>query len=128
MSFSTYYHTACHTRWSQLLWRARYTLERRRNVRARRLRRWQWAGSQAPRRRADFPAIPVDHLPATRGAEGLTLLEAGTFQHLNEARVLGRQRPDWRLGPIRAGRLWTITLHYHAWAYALAEVAAAGEE
>ncbi len=36
----------------------------------------------------------------------------------------GRERPDWRLGSVATDRLWTITLHYHAWAYQLADVAA----
>jgi uncharacterized heparinase superfamily protein len=53
-------------------------------------------------------------------------LRRGTFHHLNRSAELGYDRTDWRLGPIAADRLWTVTLHYHAWADVLAEVAAAG--
>jgi uncharacterized heparinase superfamily protein len=59
------------------------------------------------------------------GSEVVALLGQGVFRHLNEERHLGRDRPDWRLGPVGADRLWTVTLHYHAWADALAEVASA---
>jgi uncharacterized heparinase superfamily protein len=54
------------------------------------------------------------------------LLRQGTFRHLNKSADLGFDRPDWRLGPIAADRLWTVTLQYHAWADALAELAAGG--
>jgi uncharacterized heparinase superfamily protein len=52
-------------------------------------------------------------------------LSQGVFRHLHEERTLGRP-PDWLLGPRDRGRLWTVTLHYHAWAWDLAAIAAAG--
>jgi uncharacterized heparinase superfamily protein len=52
-------------------------------------------------------------------------LSRGIFRHLNEERQLGRP-PDWLLGPRDSGRLWTVTLHYHHWAWELAAIAAAG--
>jgi uncharacterized heparinase superfamily protein len=45
---------------------------------------------------------------------------------LNRSADIGIDRPDWRLGPVATDRLWTVTLHYHAWADALAELAAGG--
>ena len=49
-------------------------------------------------------------------------LSAGQFVHLNTLRELGRP-PDWLLGKIDHDRLWTVTLHYHRWAYELARLA-----
>jgi hypothetical protein len=122
MTLGTYYRTASHTRWSQLLWRTRYTWERRRPPAG----RWAWQGGAAPRVRDDLPDVPPGHRPRPRGAEAVALLRQGTFRHLNASRDVGRERPDWALGPCAADRLWTVTLHYHAWAYDLAEAAAAG--
>ncbi|HMK35420.1 MAG TPA: alginate lyase family protein [Desulfomonilaceae bacterium] len=53
-------------------------------------------------------------------------LNRGIFRHLNEEKNLGRTLPDWMLGQQTSSRLWTITLHYHRWAYDLAELAARG--
>ncbi len=74
--------------------------------------------------RDDFPVLPV--LDDKESSPGLFIdrLERGIFTHLNEEKDLGREFPDWRLGPQKAYRLWTITLHYHQWAYDLAKVVA----
>src|SRR5437868_1902356 len=125
MGLGTYYRTAGHTRWSQLLWRARYALERRRNAR-RAASGWRWPGARPPAVRDDFPDVPLFRRPSPEGADGLALLERGAFSHLNQTHELGREAPDWRLGAVTADRLWTVTLHYHAWAYDLARWAASG--
>ena len=52
----------------------------------------------------------------------LAQLSAGQFVHLNTLRELGRP-PEWLLGTIDHDRLWTVTLHYHRWAYELARLA-----
>ncbi len=122
MALGTYYRTAIHTRWSQLLWRARYTWERRRPLSVHAAVPW----SATPALRDDLPEVPAGHRPTPSGAEAVALLHRGVFCRLNESREVGRERPDWALGPCTAGRLWTVTLHYHAWAYDLAEAAAAG--
>jgi hypothetical protein len=104
MGLGVYYRTACHLRWSQLLWRVRYARERRRPVSPRAAARWRWSGGRPPRLREDFPDVP---LPRGREPE--------------QATVSGPDSPDWRLGAVATDRLRTITLHYHAWAYPLAE-------
>ncbi|MFG0332564.1 MAG: heparinase II/III family protein, partial [Maioricimonas sp. JB049] len=53
-------------------------------------------------------------------------LELGRFRHLNQSKSIGRAPADWQLGPRDRDRLWTVTLHYHRWAYDLAEIVAAG--
>src|SRR5689334_5590176 len=111
MTLGTYYRTARRTHWSQLLWRARDTLERRRRVPPRSLAGWRWPGSGTPPRRGDFPEVPLFHRPPPGGAAGS-----------------GGGPPEWRLGRVAVDRLGTITLHYHAWAYGLAESAGAGGE
>ncbi|MHB1421811.1 MAG: heparinase II/III domain-containing protein [Gemmataceae bacterium] len=118
-----YYRTARHSRWSQLLWRMRYNLERRRKLRPRTVARWRWPEAHSPRVRTDFPDIPLFEATGSGGPHGAEELGRGVFRFLNQARTLGRERPDWRLGAISAERLWTVTLHYHAWAYELAESA-----
>jgi uncharacterized heparinase superfamily protein len=52
----------------------------------------------------------------------LAQLSAGGFEHLNNLRQLGRP-PDWLLRKADHDRLWTVTLHYHRWAFALARLA-----
>jgi uncharacterized heparinase superfamily protein len=101
-----YFRTASHTRWSQLLWRVRYSLERRRTLSPRTISRWRWLELHNPRIRTDFPDIPLFALRVGND-DPLLALRAG-----------------WRLGPITKDRLATITLHYHAWAYELADAAA----
>ncbi len=91
----------------------RYSLERRRKLSPRTISRWRWPEARNPRIRTDFPDVP---LIATRAGSDASLLapRAG-------------ECPDWRLGPITKDRLRTITLHYHAWAYELADAAAGND-
>jgi uncharacterized heparinase superfamily protein len=60
------------------------------------------------------------------GTDIVAELAHGEFRFLNRGHHLGREFPDWRLGAIVANRLWTITLHYHAWAHDLACAAMKG--
>jgi uncharacterized heparinase superfamily protein len=123
MGIATYYRTARYTRWSQLYWRVRYALERRKTIQPGVVRRWAWKEAQPPHRRDDLPDVPLFHRPGPPKEEVVALLQQGLFGHLNELHDLGHEQPGWRLGPVAAQRLWTITLHYHAWAHDLAEVA-----
>lgn len=123
MRISNYFRSVRHTRFSQLIWRVRYMLERRRKLGRRRAARWQWTEAHAPRLRPDFPTLPLLHGYGEIGPEMASQLRQGRFCFLNQSRQLGRESPDWRLGAIAADRLWTITLHYHAWAYELAKAA-----
>jgi uncharacterized heparinase superfamily protein len=116
--------TVRHLRPSQLYWRGRYTV-RRRIRRAWGPRSVAAASSNGtlPRLRDDFPT-DLDPFDATPPDPTLVArLSAGKFAHLNAVRELGRP-PDWLLGRIDQDRLWTITLHYHGWAYELARLAA----
>ncbi len=72
----------------------------------------------------DFPPAGDAPGPGDQGAI-IDRLSQGIFRHLNEERPLGRP-PDWLLGPRDRDRLWTVTLHYHHWAWELAVIAAAG--
>jgi uncharacterized heparinase superfamily protein len=53
-------------------------------------------------------------------------LARGEFLHLNQSRLLGISPTDWQLGRVDQDRLWVVTLHYHEWAFSLAEIAASG--
>lgn len=111
---------------SQLFWRLRFVAERTLGS-MRRPGSWSWAREEVPPLRPGFPELPALHPPGPPGLRLVELLDEGVVEHLHQARHLGRERPDWRLGPRSEERLWTITLHYHAWAYGLAEAAATGD-
>lgn len=114
-------------RWSQPLWRLRYAAARHRNRRRGTPgQRWAWPGEGTPPRRAGFPPLPSVEPPGAHGERLLALLERGVFEHLARAEEVGREKPDWRLGEVSQGRLWTITLHYHGWAAELARLSAGG--
>lgn len=90
-------------------------------------KRWSFPGGRSPSVRTDLS--PALLLPAPQSPEiAFHELSKGIFRHLNRSRTLGLDRPDWRLGPCSEDRLWTITLHYHEWAYSLAHVAAGDGE
>ncbi len=125
MRLGLYYRTIRHTRLSQLLWRVRYILERRRRFGPQVAACWRWPESRSPRIRHDFPNLPVLHTKENC-AETVAELARGEFRLLNQSKQLGRDSPDWRLGTITTDRLWTITLHYHRWAYDLACIATKG--
>ena len=127
-SLGTWLRTVHHTHWSQLFWRVRYQIERRQGVSRRATERWRWQTDQLPGLRADFPDIPLFHSPTPEVGESLHQLQQGIFSHLHEPRALGRDKTDWLLGPVAAGRLWAVTLQYHGWASELAELAGHTEE
>jgi uncharacterized heparinase superfamily protein len=115
--------TVRHLRPSQLYWRGRYTVQRR--VR----RAWGARSGPAvstngsvPRLRDDFPAAAILFDDPPPDPTLVAQLSSGRFVHLNSLRELGRP-PDWPLGEISHDRLWTVTLHYHRWAYELARLA-----
>src|ERR1700722_4492658 len=119
--------TVRHLRPSQLYWRGRYTVQRR--VR----RAWGARSGPAvstngsvPRLRDDFPADAILFDDTPPDPTLVAQLSAGQFEHLNNLRQLGRP-PDWLLRKIGHDRLWTVTLHYHPWAYELARRAAGND-
>ena len=111
-----YLRTVVHLRPGQIFRRARCEFERRLGLGA----PARWTASSPPRMATDFPALPLPS-PADCSTESL---RAGVFTHLNESRTIGFYRPDWQLGAVTKGRLWTVTLHYHRWALQLAQLAA----
>lgn len=83
----------------------------------------------APPLAGAFPEIgDLLHPPGPTGRRAVENLRRGIVEHLNEAAEIGREYPDWHLGPTTSGRLWTVTLHYGAWAHALADEAGGNEE
>lgn len=78
-------------------------------------------GREAPALRDDFPELPAPSAPSSSHGNLVELLDRGVLELLNQSRSIGRESPDWRLGERSEGRLWTITLHYHDWAYLLAD-------
>ena len=114
--------TVRHLHPSQVLWRLRLLAERR--FSSPRPVDPDPAQVEAALSASELPAVPLFHRSATEGPTILEQLRAGRFVHLRREVELGRERPDWLLGPVASERLWAITLHYHEWAYALAEVAA----
>jgi uncharacterized heparinase superfamily protein len=116
------FRTVRHLHPSQVLWRFRLLAERRfgtpRPVDP------DPARVEAALAEGEPPAVPLFHRTATEGPAIVEQLRAGRFVHLHREVELGRDRPDWLLGPVASERLWAITLHYHEWAFALAEVAA----
>ena len=85
--------------------------------------------------RDDFPDVPLaphgktnddsspeqSHHCECCGDGYVDLMERGRFRQLNKTKNLGSAPVDWLLGAASEDRLWTITLHYHAWAWTLAE-------
>ncbi len=112
------FRTTRYLRPSQIYWRLRYRGEGRRPARVIDV-------PEVVPQRTDFPAVPVvSHSPDVRGEELLQQLEQGIFEHLHFSRCLGYQPTDWLLGPATEHRLWTVALHYHAWAWDLAQLVA----
>jgi uncharacterized heparinase superfamily protein len=120
--------TVRHLRSSQLWWRTRYLVERKLplsllNSSAEPARVVQIALRDEP-----FPHVPPFHrLGPTRSA-AVEQIMRGEFQHLHQTVKIGRIDPDWQHGGDAAGRLWSITLHYHGWVYDLAEAAVQGDD
>ncbi len=115
------FRTVRHLRPSQIYWRGRYAL-RRRLARGSAAQNVPASAGRVPAVRADLPAslAVVEGRPPHEKL--VSQLSHGTFEHLSAVRELGRP-PDWLLGSIDRDRLWTVTLHYHRWAYDLAQLA-----
>jgi len=99
--------TVRHLRFTQILSRFRYLVERKMMFKS-----FRYAGLCAPIRRADPP--PVEH--AQSGGEcDIERIERGFIKQLNWDFKIGYQQPNWLLGRCTHQRLWTATLHYHGW-------------
>jgi uncharacterized heparinase superfamily protein len=100
--------TIQHLRLSQLIARLRCQLEKKS---APKPERYRFAGSGAPQLRGDLPKVPRVRSSGSAIAD----LERGVVKQLNVEHEIGFQKPDWRLGPCTAQRLWAVTLHYQRW-------------
>jgi uncharacterized heparinase superfamily protein len=110
--------TLHHLRLSQCYWRGVRSIQRRMGAKPR--RRWSWSRPGLPPVCDDLPAVPTLNRFGSPN-ETTDLLAFGVLRHLNQQKSVRRERPDWHLGNVQEDRLWTIALHYHAWAYELAE-------
>ncbi len=118
--------TVRHLRSSQIWWRTRYFVERR----------LPQTLIRTPEDRPDaqlvlregFPAVPLFHRQGPTGGDAVDRLARGEFRHLNRTVNIGFENPDWLHGGDHAGRLWSVTLHYHGWVYDLAEAAVQGDD
>jgi uncharacterized heparinase superfamily protein len=122
------FRTLRHLRPSQVYWRGRYMAERTfSRVLDEKSRVKAETADLRPRVRFDLPPrLFVDEgCPADEKLVGQ--LSRGNFEHLNQVRELGRP-VNWLLGPVDRDRLWTVTLHYHRWAYELAKLAVRDDE
>ncbi len=117
--------TVRHLRSSQIWWRTRYFVERR----------LPQGLIRTPEDRPDarlilrdgFPSVPIFHRQGPVGTDAVDRLARGEFRHLNRTVSIGMDNPDWMHGGDHAGRLWSVTLHYHGWLYDLAEAAVHGD-
>ncbi|HSR67775.1 MAG TPA: alginate lyase family protein [Acidobacteriota bacterium] len=112
--------TIRHLKPSQLFWRLRYALERRTKPQV-----GSWPEEVGSSLRDDFPELPPIQPSGPSGTALVERLEKGVFEHLGRAVEIGRENPHWHLGEVRRERLWVITLHYHGWAFALAQATSA---
>lgn len=114
--------TIQHLRWSQIAARLERTSRRRFRMTSTARPRFRQAGVPDCVCRTEFPCVPpFSHLEPD-AASLMELMRDGKFHHLQQTEIVGRESPDWRLGVQSHSRLWTITLHYHAWAYQLAQL------
>jgi len=117
--------TVRHLRSSQIWWRTRYFVERR----------LPQGLLRTPEDRPDarlilrdgFPDVPLFHRQGPTGSDAVDRLSHGEFRHLNRTVNIGMENPDWLHGGDHAGRLWSVTLHYHGWVFDLAEAAVQGD-
>jgi uncharacterized heparinase superfamily protein len=107
--------------WSQIIWRVKRVAENKlvRIVPGRRAARVVTPGDCVAE--DAFPLVPISGEGNRSGDEILDRLERGVFYHHHQSRQLGQASPDWQLGSQASDRLWIVTLHYHRWAYELAE-------
>jgi len=118
--------TVRHLRYSQVLWRTRYMIERRLNL-TNALQISEQSLPDVTTRLEFLRGIPLFHRSGPIGKVAVDLLSQGDFLHLNLRRSLGMNPTDWQIGQTEENRLWVVTLHYHEWVYTLAEAAVAGE-
>ena len=64
------------------------------------------------------PSLSTDH--SCRRL--VSTLQQGGLRLLNQTHLFDRRSPDWRLGDRSENRLWSVTLHYHAWLFELAQI------
>lgn len=114
--------TIQHLRWSQIAARLERTSRRRFSMTSTVWCRSSKKGIPACVSSNEFPQVPPFRHAELDDESLMELLHDGTFYHLHQAETLGRELPDWRLGDQPRSRLWTITLHYHAWACQLAHI------
>lgn len=117
------YRTLRPLRWSQFAYRARYACRRklpglnRRRLRSATVSLAQLADLKAVNERVGRellePVLPVDS----------RVLADGRLTLLNETHSV----EGWGLEDSAQNRLWKVTLHYHEWLHALAEMAVAGD-
>lgn len=117
--------TVQHLRTSQLLWRTRYFVERR--LPQSLIRTPEDRPDARVALRDGFPTVPLFHRQGPTGAEAVDRLSRGEFRHLNRTVQIGLDNPDWLHSGDLAGRLWSVTLHYHGWVYDLAEASVQGD-
>src|SRR3954451_7126217 len=91
---------------SQLLWRGRYALSRRLPPPHIPPPEQLTADFDIAGDCASLSAVPVFHRPAAGAREIVDQLAAGRFSHLNRTEQIGRNEPDWKLGPRSRDRLW----------------------
>jgi uncharacterized heparinase superfamily protein len=120
--------TVAHLRPSQIYWRGRYALRRHDPLQSLRestpVPAPGFVGESITRLcEQDLPAM-ASEVALADDQTIVNRLSQGIFRHFHEERTLGRP-PDWLLGPRDHGRLWTVTLHYHQWAWELAAIVAA---
>lgn len=118
-----YARTLAHLRPSQVFWRAAYRIERA-------MPGFLVSLLYRPPSQPLAIAEPLSLAPPPVNRYGETEIKEmalGLFRFLQEERVLGRHALNWHLGLVRHGRLWVANLHYHEWAYRLAEASLSGE-
>lgn len=129
MNLGRYWRTLRHLKASQWLWRMRYAAERKFPLLT---GEGQAKGEPAPAIQpppGKEKSAALHFCSSAHGSDAENLaaqLSRGEFEHLNLCRTLGYERTAWLLGPCHKDRLWTVTLHYHQWAYRLAELATTG--
>ena len=102
---------------SQVGWRLRYALERRRPV-------LLTDGEMPTSARVEPAVLPGGHVIEREAELPHTFedLQRGSFSLLNQRKLLGPPPVEWLLGAQTRDRLWAITLHYHEWVYRLTEL------
>jgi uncharacterized heparinase superfamily protein len=112
--------TVRHLRLSQIVWRLRYRHRRGRPAIAHKI-----PGQLMVRR--TFPDVPTDSLYDPCDPDLVNRLREGKLRLLGDTRsLIDSNQVDWCLGEMNENRLWTITLHYHRWAWELARVVKEG--